>query len=87
MLKTERFQSHDQTTSKVSSKMMTEASSSAPEDAALGVHFVGEDKVFDFICELDAIIEVQEYFDAAGDKVVYISHFLHNILNVSLLSI
>ena len=55
MLKTERFQSHDQTASKVSSKMMAEASSSVAEDAALGVHFVGENKVFDFICELDAM--------------------------------
>ena len=34
-----------------------------------GVQFVGED-VLDFICELDAIIEVQEDFDAAGDKVL-----------------
>ena len=70
MLKTERFQSHDQTTSKVSSKMMAQASSSVAEDAAIGVHFVGLDEVIDFISELDAIIDVQEYFDAAGDKVV-----------------
>ena len=87
MLKTERFQSHDQSASKVSSKMMVEASSTVAEDAALGVHFVGEDEVFDYICELDAITEVQEYFDAAGDKGVYIFHFLPKILNVSLSSI
>ena len=35
-----------------------------------GVQFVGEDDVLDFISELDAIIEVQEDFDTAGDKVL-----------------
>ena len=35
-----------------------------------GVQFVGEDDVLDFICELDAIIEVQEDFDAAGGMVL-----------------
>ncbi len=34
------------------------------------VQFVGEGDVLDFICELDAIIEVQEDFDAAGEKVL-----------------
>ena len=87
MLKIERSESHDQTTSKVSIKMMAEANYSVAEDAALGVHFVGEDEVLDFVCEFDAIIEVQEYFGAAGNKVVYICHFLPKILNVSLSSI
>ena len=32
--------------------------------------FVGGSEVFDFICKLGAIIEVQEDFDAAKDKEV-----------------
>ena len=32
--------------------------------------FVGEDEVFDFIRDLDAIIELQEKFDAANDMVM-----------------
>ena len=31
---------------------------------------MGEDEAFDFICELDVIIELQEEFDAADDMVV-----------------
>ena len=64
--------------------MVAEASPNVAEDAALGAHFVVEEEVFDFICELHAIFEVQEYFDAAGDKVLYIFHFLPKNLNVSL---
>ena len=29
--------------------------------------FAGEDEVFDFICRLGVIIEIQEDFDAAND--------------------
>ena len=57
MSKTERLQSNDQTTSKVSSKMMEEASSSVAEDAVFGVHLATKDEVFYFICTLDAIVE------------------------------
>eukprot|EP00795_Rhopilema_esculentum_P016140 gene16140-7502_t len=39
-------------------------------EADLDVQFVGDDEVFAFICELDAIIEVQEDFDTAGDKIL-----------------
>ena len=39
-------------------------------EADLDVQFVGDYEVFAFICELDAIIEVQEDFDTAGDKVL-----------------
>ena len=30
---------------------------------ALSARFVREDEVFDFICDLDAILELQEEFD------------------------
>ena len=43
-----------------------EARCSVVEDTLIA-RFVGEDKVFDFICEPDAIIELQEEFDAAND--------------------
>ena len=36
----------------------------------MSARFVGEAKVSDFICDLDAIIELQEEFDAANDMVV-----------------
>ena len=39
-------------------------------DGDFGFQFVEEDDFLDFICELDAIIEVQEDFDAVGDKVL-----------------
>ena len=48
---------------------MGEASCSVVEDA-LSARFVGEDEGFYFICEFDAIIELQEEFDAANDIVV-----------------
>ena len=37
----------------------------------LSGRYVGEDVVFDFIWELDAIIELQEEFNATDDMVVY----------------
>ena len=46
---------------------MGEASHRIGEDA-LGTHFVGEDEVFDFICELDTKIERQQDFDHAEDN-------------------
>ena len=49
--------------------MVGEASCSVVEDA-LSARFVREDKVFDFICELDVIIELQEEFDAADNVVL-----------------
>ena len=61
MLRIERFQSHEQTTSKLKREAIKDV---------FDAQFVGEDEVFDFNCELDAIIEVQEDFDAAKDKVV-----------------
>lgn len=48
---------------------MAEVDSSVAE-GDFGVQFVGEDDVLDFICELDAIAEIQEDFDTAGDKVL-----------------
>ena len=39
-------------------------------EADFDVLFVGDNDVIAFICELDAIIEVQEDFDTAGDKVL-----------------
>ena len=48
---------------------MGEASCSVVEDA-LSARFIGEDKVSDSICDLDAIIEQQEEFVAADDMVV-----------------
>ena len=42
---------------------------SVVEDA-LSARFVGEDEVSDFICDLDAILEQQEEFNAANDTVV-----------------
>ena len=48
---------------------MGEASRSVVEDA-LSARFIGEDEVSDFICDLDAILEQQEEFDAANDTVV-----------------
>ena len=41
-----------------------------PVKDALDAQIVREDEVFDFICKLSVIIEVQEDFDAAKDKVV-----------------
>ena len=46
-----------------------EASWNVAEDA-LSLRFDGKEKVFEFICELDAIFELQEEFDAADDVVV-----------------
>ena len=48
---------------------MGEASCGVVEDA-LSARFVGEDEVSDFICDLDAILEQQEEFDAANGMVV-----------------
>ena len=36
----------------------------------MSARFVGEDEVFDIICDLDAIIELREEFDAANGMVV-----------------
>ena len=48
---------------------MGEASCSVVE-YVLSARFIGEDDVSDCICDLDAIIELQEEFDAANDMVV-----------------
>ena len=45
------------------------ASCSVVEDA-LRARFVREDEVFAFICKLNAILELQEEFSPAEDKVV-----------------
>ena len=37
---------------------------------ALSARFDGEDEVFGFICELDAIVELREEVDAANDMIL-----------------
>ena len=46
--------------------------SGEPVKDVFDAQFLGEDEVFHFICKLGVIIEVQEDFDAAKDKVVEI---------------
>ena len=65
MLRIGRFQSHDPTASKLKRETMRGASK-----RCFDAQFVGEDEVFDFICKLGVVIEVQEDFDASKDKVV-----------------
>ena len=57
MLRIERFQSHDSTASKLKREAMRGASK-----RCFDAQFVEEDEVFDFICKLGVIIEVQERF-------------------------
>ena len=77
MLRIERFQSHDPTASKLKRETMRE-----PVKDVFDTQFVGEDEVFDFICKLGVLIEVQEDFDAA--KECEYSDFLYMHFNVAL---
>ena len=66
------FSSHDQTRSKAKGRHETigEASCSLIEDD-LNARLLREDEVFYLLCELDAIIELQEEFAATNGKEVY----------------